>query len=77
LGYCRLPLAGWGGDPTNKANGDGYVFKDIITFVNAFYYQNMKIRREFAGLRQDCIEGIKSEEGFHEKCSTLERGILA
>jgi arylsulfatase A-like enzyme len=42
------PSAGWGGDPSNKGERDGYVIKPYNTVVNAFFYENMKIMAEFA-----------------------------
>lgn len=42
------PSAGWGGDPTNKGERDGYVITPYNTVVNAFFYENMRIMAEFA-----------------------------
>ena len=42
------PSAGWGGDPNNKGERDGFVFKPYSTVINAFFYENMKIMAEFA-----------------------------
>ncbi|RTE53892.1 DUF4976 domain-containing protein [Arenibacter aquaticus] len=76
------PSAGWGGDPNNKGERDGYVFKDYNTVVNAFYYQNMKIMAEFAkvlGKTQEALDyklrAIKAKKAFNEKMFDAERGI--
>jgi len=76
------PSAGWGGDPTNKGERDGYVFKDYNTVVNAFYYQNMKIMTEFAealGKTQEALDfklrALKAKKAFNEKMFDSERGI--
>lgn len=55
------PSAGWGGDPNNLGERDGYVFKKYNTVVNAFYYQNMKIMTEFATIlgKEKDIEDFK------------------
>ena len=66
------PSAGWGGDPNNKGERDGYVFKDYNTVVNAFYYQNMIIMSEFAevlGKTQEALEfklrALKAKKAFN------------
>lgn len=76
------PSAGWGGDPANKGERDGYVFKDYNTVVNAFYYQNMKIMAEFAavlGKTQEALDfklrGLKAKKAFNEKMFDAKRGI--
>ena len=76
------PSAGWGGDPANKGERDGYIFKDYNTVVNAFYYQNMKIMAEFAkvlGKTQEALDfklrGLKAKKAFNEKMFDAQRGI--
>ena len=76
------PSAGWGGDPTNKGERDGYVFKDYNTVVNAFYYKNMKIMAEFArvlGKTQEALDfklrALKAKKAFNEKMFDAKRGI--
>ena len=76
------PSAGWGGDPANKGERDGYIFKDYNTVVNAFYYQNMKIMAEFAkvlGKTQESLDfklrGLKAKKAFNEKMFDAQRGI--
>lgn len=76
------PSAGWGGDPSNKGERDGYVFKDYNTVVNAFYYQNMKIMAEFAevlGKTQESLDfklrALKAKKAVNEKMFDPERGV--
>ncbi|SDM45424.1 sulfatase-like hydrolase/transferase [Kriegella aquimaris] len=76
------PSAGWGGDPANKGERDGYIFKDYNTVVNAFYYQNMKIMAGFAkvlGKTQESLDfklrGLKAKKAFNEKMFDAQRGI--
>lgn len=76
------PSAGWGGDPTNKGERDGYVFKDYNTVVNAFYYQNMKIMAEFAqvlGKTQESMDfqlrALKAKKAVNAQMFDSERGI--
>ncbi|MFT4568382.1 MAG: alpha-L-rhamnosidase [Saprospiraceae bacterium] len=76
------PSAGWGGDPKNKGERDGYVFKDYNTVVNAFYYQNMKIMAEFAtalGKNEEALDyklrALKAKKAFNENMFDTERGI--
>lgn len=76
------PSAGWGGDPSNKGERDGYVFKDYNTVVNAFYYQNMKIMAEFAtvlGKTKEAtsyeIRALKAKKSFNEKMFDVKRGV--
>lgn len=76
------PSAGWGGDPNNKGERDGYVFKDYNTVVNAFYYQNMKIMSEFAsalGKTQESIDfelrALKAKKAVNEQLFDVKRGI--
>ncbi len=76
------PSAGWGGDPSNKGERDGYVFKDYNTVVNAFYYQNMKIMAEFAmvlGKTKEAtayeLRALKAKKAFNEKMFDPKRGV--
>jgi len=76
------PSAGWGGDPSNKGERDGYVFKDYNTVVNAFYYQNMIIMAEFAkvlGKTQEALDfelrAIKAKKAVNEKMFDPKRGV--
>jgi len=76
------PSAGWGGDPSNKGERDGYVFKDYNTVVNAFYYQNMKIMAEFAEVlgktqqSQDfMLRALKAKKAVNEQMFDAERGV--
>nr|WP_262913995.1 trehalase family glycosidase [Polaribacter sp. DS7-9] len=76
------PSAGWGGDPNNLGERDGYVFKKYNTVVNAFYYQNMKIMTEFATIlnKQKDIEDFKlraekSKKAIQEELFDEKRGI--
>lgn len=76
------PSAGWGGDPSNKGERDGYVFKDYNTVVNAFYYQNMKIMAEFAKVLGKTGEAmayelrvLKAKKAFNEKMFDAKRGV--
>ena len=76
------PSAGWGGDPTNKGERDGYVFKPYSTVINAFFYENMKIMAEFAkvlGKTQEVIDfelrAAKVKKAVNEHMFDKERGI--
>ncbi|SHJ06096.1 sulfatase-like hydrolase/transferase [Pseudozobellia thermophila] len=76
------PSAGWGGDPSNKGERDGYVFKDYNTVVNAFYYQNMVIMSEFAkvlGKTQEALDfelrALKAKKAVNEKMFDPKRGV--
>ncbi|MBM1106030.1 family 78 glycoside hydrolase catalytic domain [Aurantibacter crassamenti] len=76
------PSAGWGGDPSNKGERDGYVFKDFNTVVNAFYYQNMKIMAEFAnalGKSEEAtayeFRALKAKKAVNEKMFDKDRGV--
>ncbi|QCW99563.1 DUF4976 domain-containing protein [Aggregatimonas sangjinii] len=76
------PSAGWGGDPSNKGERDGYVFKDYNTVVNSFYYQNMKIMAEFAevlGKTKEAMDfelrALKAKKAVNEQMFDSERGI--
>ncbi|WP_242155605.1 sulfatase-like hydrolase/transferase [Aestuariivivens sediminis] len=76
------PSAGWGGDPTNKGERDGYVFKPYNTVINAFYYENMKIMAEFAqilGKTQEVLDfelrAAKAKKAVNEQMFDKERGI--
>jgi arylsulfatase A-like enzyme len=76
------PSAGWGGDPSNKGERDGYVFKDYNTVVNAFYYQNMIIMAEFAkalGKTQEAVDfeirALKAKKAVNQKMFDAKRGV--
>ena len=76
------PSAGWGGDPSNKGERDGYVFKDYNTVVNAFYFQNMKIMAEFASVlgKPDEAEAfelraVKAKKALNENLFDVKRGV--
>ncbi len=76
------PSAGWGGDPNNKGERDGYVFKPYNTVINAFFYENMKIMAEFAkvlGKTQEVLEfelrAAKVKQALNENMFDHERGI--
>ncbi|KKN21824.1 hypothetical protein LCGC14_0921490 [marine sediment metagenome] len=76
------PSAGWGGDPANKGERDGYVFKDYNTVVNAFYYQNMVIMAKFAkvlGKTQESqdfeLRALKAKNAINLQMFDAERGI--
>jgi len=76
------PSAGWGGDPANKGERDGYVFKDYNTVVNAFYYQNMIIMSEFAkalGKTQEAadfeLRALKAKKAVNEQMFDPKRGV--
>ncbi|MFQ3172961.1 MAG: hypothetical protein ACI8YQ_002673 [Polaribacter sp.] len=76
------PSAGWGGDPTNKGERDGYVFKPYSTVINAFYYENMKIMAEFAqilGKTQEVLDfqlrAAKAKKALNENMFDKVRGI--
>ena len=76
------PSAGWGGDPSNKGERDGYVFKDYNTVVNSFYYQNMVIMAEFAkvmGKTQESqdfeLRALKAKKAINTQMFDTERGV--
>ena len=76
------PSAGWGGDPNNKGERDGYVFKDYNTVVNAFYYENMRIMAEFAavlGKTQEALDfeirALKAKQAVNQTMFDPARGI--
>lgn len=76
------PSAGWGGDPTNKGERDGYVITPYNTVVNAFYYENMKIMSEFAKLLGKTDEYLdfefrasQAKKAVNEEMFDKERGI--
>ncbi len=76
------PSAGWGGDPNNKGERDGYVFKPYNTVINAFYYQNMKIMAEFARMLGKTDEALdyevraaKAKKAINEQMFDKARGI--
>jgi len=76
------PSAGWGGDPNNKGERDGYVFKPYSTVINAFFYENMKIMAEFAkvlGKTQEVLDfelrAAKVKKALNENMFDKERGM--
>ena len=76
------PSAGWGGDPNNKGERDGYVFKPFNTVINAFFYENMKIMAEFAqilGKTEEAIDfelrAAKVKKALNEFMFDKERGF--
>ena len=76
------PSAGWGGDPSNKGERDGYVFKPYNTVINAFYYENMKIMAEFAkvlGKTQEILDfelrAAKAKKALNENMFDAVRGV--
>ncbi len=76
------PSAGWGGDPKNKGERDGYIFKPYNTVINAFFYENMKIMAEFAkilGKTQEVLDfelrAAKAKKAVNEQMFDKERGI--
>lgn len=76
------PSAGWGGDPNNKGERDGYVFTDYNTVINAFYYKNMKIMAEFATILGKTAEAIafelralKAKKALNKQMFDFERGV--
>ncbi|MFT7234435.1 MAG: alpha-L-rhamnosidase, partial [Cyclobacteriaceae bacterium] len=76
------PSAGWGGDPNNKGERDGFVFKPYSTVINSFFYENMKIMAEFAqllGKTQEVLDfelrAAKAKKAVNEKMFDKERGI--
>jgi len=76
------PSAGWGGDPSNLGERDGYVLKPYNTVVNAFYYKNMKIMAKFAsvlGKTEEATEfetrAQKAKKAVNETMFDNERGI--
>ena len=76
------PSAGWGGDPNNKGERDGFVFKPYSTVINSFFYQNMKIMAEFAQIlgkteeRLDFeLRAAKAKKAVNEQMFDKERGI--
>ena len=76
------PSAGWGGDPNNLGERDGYVFKKYNTVVNAFYYENMRIMTEFAtilGKQKDAVDfklkAEKSKKAIQKDFFDEKRGV--
>lgn len=76
------PSAGWGGDPSNKGERDGYVFSSYNTVIQAFFYENMKIMAEFAQLLGKTEEvmafelrAAKVKKAMNELMFDQERGI--
>lgn len=76
------PSAGWGGDPSNKGERDGYVFKPYNTVINAFFYENMKIMAEFAkalGKTQEVLDfelrAAKVKKALNEQMFDKEHGV--
>jgi len=76
------PSAGWGGDPKNLGERDGYVLKPYNTVVNAFFHENMKIMAEFAkvlGKTQDAMDfesrAAKVKKALNDQMFDKERGI--
>lgn len=76
------PSAGWGGDPNNKGERDGFVFKPYSTVINAFFYENMKIMARFAGIlgkTQEVMDfelrAAKVKKSLNEQMFDPERGV--
>ncbi|RED47780.1 alpha-L-rhamnosidase-related protein [Seonamhaeicola aphaedonensis] len=76
------PSAGWGGDPNNKGERDGFVFKPYSTVINAFFYENMKIMADFAkilGKTQEALDfeyrAAKAKKAVNEQMFDKERGV--
>lgn len=76
------PSAGWGGDPNNKGERDGFVFKPYSTVINAFFYENMKIMAEFAGIlgkTQEVMDfelrAAKVKKAVNEQMFDPKRGV--
>ena len=76
------PSAGWGGDPNNKGERDGFVFMPYSTVINSFYYENMKIMAEFAkilGHTQEVLDfelrAAKAKKAVNDKMFDKKRGI--
>ena len=76
------PSAGWGGDPNNLGERDGYVFKPYNTVINAFFYRNMQIMAEFArvlGRTEEAMDfelrAVKAKKAVNEQMFDKERGI--
>ena len=76
------PSAGWGGDPNNKGERDGFVFKPYNTVINTFFYENMKIMAEFAqilGKTQEHLDfelrAAKAKKAVNEQMFDTTRGI--
>lgn len=76
------PPANFGGKGVVAGERDGYVFKRINTVVNGFYYHNMKIMAEFAGLLGKPSEALDFEfraarvkKSINEQLFDEERGI--
>lgn len=76
------PSAGWGGDPTNKGERDGYVFKPYNTVINSFFYENMTIMAEFAKILEKPKEALdfeyraaKAKQAINEQMFDKKRGI--
>lgn len=66
------PSAGWGGDPNNKGERDGYVFKSYNTVINAFYYENMKIMAEFARV----LRKTEDELDFELRAAKVKKAMM-
>lgn len=76
------PSAGWGGDPNNKGERDGYVFKPYSTVINSFFYQNMRIMAEFAqvlGKTDEVLDfefrAARAKKAINEQMFDKERGV--
>ncbi|MFD1316410.1 alpha-L-rhamnosidase-related protein [Namhaeicola litoreus] len=76
------PSAGWGGDPNNLGERDGFIFQPYNTVINAFFYENMKIMAEFAGMLGKTQEALdfelraaKVKKALNENMFDKERGI--
>ena len=76
------PSAGWGGDPRNKGERDGYVFKTYNTVINAFFYENMKIMADFAQILGKTREKLdfelraaKVKKALNQYLFDQERGV--
>lgn len=76
------PPAGWGGDPNNKGERDGYVITPYNTVINAFFYKNMKIMVEFAkilGKSDEVLDfelrAAKVKKAVNEQMFDAENGI--
>ncbi|MFY0650554.1 MAG: sulfatase-like hydrolase/transferase [Cyclobacteriaceae bacterium] len=76
------PSAGWGGDPNNKGERDGYVFKPYSTVINSFFYENMRIMAEFAqilGKTDEVLDfefrAARAKKAINEQMFDKERGV--
>ena len=76
------PSAGWGGDPNNKGERDGFVFKPYSTVINSFFYENMKIMAEFAkllGKTEEALDfeyrAVKAKKAVNDQMFDTARGI--